>query len=65
MRTHLRPMSEERAVARFCLRIMLFVGLVSGGLIFWLGWKWWALFLVASGVRSTVYTLKDVRRIKS
>ncbi len=58
-------MSEERAVARFCLRIMLFLGLIFGGLIFWLGWKWWVLYLVASVVMSTVRTIQDTRRIES
>ncbi len=59
-----RPMSEERAVARFCLRIMLFLGFVFGGLIFWVGWKWWVLFLVVSVVMDTARTIHDVRRIE-
>ena len=59
-----RPMSEERAVARFCLRVMLWIGLVLGGLIFWLGWNWWLLYLAASVVLSTVRTIQDLKRIE-
>ena len=46
-------------VARFCLRIMLFLGPVIGVPMFWLG------HLIANVVKSMARTIQGIRRIES
>lgn len=57
-------MTEERATGRFGLRVILLVGIILGGLIFWVGWKWWLLYMATSVVMIAVRTVQDSKRIE-
>ena len=58
-----RPMTEYRATGRFGLRFLLLIGTIFGGLMFWVGWKWWVLYLIGSVVMIAVRTVQDSQRV--
>ncbi len=58
-----RPMTEERATGRFGLRVILLVGIIFGGLMFWVGPQWWVLYMIGSLVLIAVRTGQDAKLI--